>query len=134
MKNLKLKHLLSCSLLFFCGALIAQQSVEGIVSDETGPLPGVSILEKGTSNGVVSDFDGNYSITVSNNGPMDVLECSRGANCYLQGMEGIQYCWFLRRSHKFLLILRFLSKRSRPCPCYWTSGISLSITNLNVFF
>ncbi|MBC8770526.1 TonB-dependent receptor [Arenibacter sp. BSSL-BM3] len=42
-----------------------QQSVTGQVVDENGvPLPGVSVLEKGTTNGVAADFDGNYSITV----------------------------------------------------------------------
>ena len=41
--------------------------VRGQVSDELGqPLPGASIVEKGTTNGVSSDFDGNYSIEVSN--------------------------------------------------------------------
>jgi hypothetical protein len=35
-------------------------TVSGTVSDETGPLPGVSIVLKGTNNGVVTDFDGNY--------------------------------------------------------------------------
>ncbi|MDG3581169.1 TonB-dependent receptor [Galbibacter pacificus] len=49
-----------------------QQSVKGTVVDEQGqPLPGASIIEKGTSNGVVTDFDGNYSITVS--GPASIL-------------------------------------------------------------
>lgn len=38
----------------------------GIITDETGaPLPGASILEKGTSNGVSTDFDGNYTISVT---------------------------------------------------------------------
>ncbi|GHA47139.1 SusC/RagA family TonB-linked outer membrane protein [Salinimicrobium marinum] len=37
-------------------------TVSGTVSDETGPLPGVSIVLKGTNNGVVTDFDGNYVI------------------------------------------------------------------------
>jgi TonB-linked SusC/RagA family outer membrane protein len=42
------------------------QTITGTVSDEAGvPLPGVNIVEKGTSNGVTSDFDGNYGITVS---------------------------------------------------------------------
>lgn len=40
----------------------AQISVTGTVSDDMGPLPGVSILVKGTTNGVVTDFDGNYLI------------------------------------------------------------------------
>ncbi|WP_108424591.1 SusC/RagA family TonB-linked outer membrane protein [Flagellimonas amoyensis] len=42
------------------------QTITGTVSDESGvPLPGVNIVEKGTGNGVSSDFDGNYSIAVS---------------------------------------------------------------------
>ncbi|TYP98031.1 TonB-dependent receptor-like protein [Tenacibaculum adriaticum] len=36
--------------------------ISGIVSDETGPLPGVSILKKGTTLGTETDFDGKYSI------------------------------------------------------------------------
>ncbi|MDY0780080.1 SusC/RagA family TonB-linked outer membrane protein [Tenacibaculum sp. IB213877] len=36
--------------------------ISGTVSDETGPLPGVSILKKGTTSGTETDFDGNYSI------------------------------------------------------------------------
>lgn len=50
------------------GAVQTQSSltVQGSVTDPTGiPLPGVSVLEKGTSNGVVTDFDGNYSIDVA---------------------------------------------------------------------
>lgn len=37
-------------------------TVTGTVSDENGPLPGVTVLLKGTNNGVVTDFDGNYAI------------------------------------------------------------------------
>lgn len=50
-------------------ALSAQDGfvVTGTVTDEFGgPLPGASIVEMGTTNGVSTDFDGNYSITVSN--------------------------------------------------------------------
>lgn len=40
--------------------------VSGIVTDESGaPLPGTSIVEKGSSNGTQTDFDGNYSIKVA---------------------------------------------------------------------
>lgn len=45
---------------------IVQRTVTGNVSDaDGGPLPGVSILEQGTTNGTQTDFDGNYSIEVS---------------------------------------------------------------------
>jgi TonB-linked SusC/RagA family outer membrane protein len=46
--------------------MIAQIEINGVISDETGqPLPGATILEKNSNNGVVTDFDGNYSIQVS---------------------------------------------------------------------
>ena len=60
-------NLLKLSLAFtilFSGMLSAQQ-ISGNVSDETGPLPGATILVQGTSTGVVADFDGNYSISAS---------------------------------------------------------------------
>lgn len=40
-----------------------QYEVSGTVTDQEGqPLPGANIVEKGTSNGVTADFDGNFSI------------------------------------------------------------------------
>ena len=43
-----------------------EKTVSGNVTDDTGlPLPGVSILVVGTTNGTQTDFDGNYSISVS---------------------------------------------------------------------
>lgn len=46
---------------------VSQYTVNGTVADENGaPLPGANILEKGTTNGVVSDFDGNFTIAPSN--------------------------------------------------------------------
>jgi len=45
--------------------MVPQNTVSGIITDEEGvPLPAVNIVEKGTSNGVSADFDGNYSINV----------------------------------------------------------------------
>ncbi len=42
-----------------------QNTVTGTVTDNTGaPLPGASIVQKGTSNGTQTDFDGNYTIDV----------------------------------------------------------------------
>lgn len=55
-------------LLLFCfvGQLVmAQSQVKGVVQDLGGQtLPGVNIFEKGTNNGVITDFNGNYSILV----------------------------------------------------------------------
>lgn len=65
MKNAKL-------LLFMCGLLFvsaswAQTVVTGTVTDNQNipPLPGSSVVEKGTTNGVTTDFDGNFSIEVA---------------------------------------------------------------------
>lgn len=52
----------------FSFTAIAQNIVEGTITDEQGqPVPGVNILEKNTANGVASDFDGNYTISVGDN-------------------------------------------------------------------
>ncbi|WP_339706402.1 SusC/RagA family TonB-linked outer membrane protein [uncultured Kriegella sp.] len=49
-------------------------TVTGTVFDELEtPLPGASIVEKGTTNGVSTDFDGNYSIEVSNQNAVLVI-------------------------------------------------------------
>lgn len=43
-----------------------QSTVTGTITDEMGQvLPGTTIIEKGTTNGTQSDFDGNYSLNVA---------------------------------------------------------------------
>lgn len=43
-----------------------QSQINGNVTDDLGsPLPGASIVEKGTTNGVTTNFDGNFSISVA---------------------------------------------------------------------
>ena len=45
--------------------MLAQNKVSGTVLDATGePLIGVSVLETGTNNGVVTDFNGDFTLTV----------------------------------------------------------------------
>jgi len=54
------------STFFSVTAYAQERKVTGVVKDESGAgLPGVSILEKGTKNGTVSDADGRFSIGVS---------------------------------------------------------------------
>lgn len=53
---------------------IQKWTVSGTVVDNTGmPLPGANVLEKGTLNGVQTDFDGNFSLTVSDQGAVLVI-------------------------------------------------------------
>ena len=64
MNNNLFKKFVWLPALFFCSILMAQEvTISGTVSDDTGPLPGVNIIEKGTTNGTTTDFDGNYTIT-----------------------------------------------------------------------
>jgi len=66
-------------LLFFCFSFILfsatswsqELNVSGTIVDESGlPLPGVSVLLKGSSQGSISDMDGNYTIRVASNGTL----------------------------------------------------------------
>ncbi|MBQ0787783.1 MAG: TonB-dependent receptor [Oceanihabitans sp.] len=41
---------------------MSAQQVTGSVSDDSGPIPGASVVVKGTTNGTTTDFDGNYTI------------------------------------------------------------------------
>jgi hypothetical protein len=61
---------------FFLSLLFSyaqNKTISGTISDEEGlPLPGVNIIEKGTTNGVATDFDGNFTITVANNNAIEL--------------------------------------------------------------
>ena len=61
------------ALLLTVGLVTSAQTVSGIVMSDDGPLLGATVVVKGTSNGVSTDFDGNFSI----NAPADaILEVS----------------------------------------------------------
>jgi iron complex outermembrane receptor protein len=63
------RYLTAILLLLLALGAHAQQTVVGRVTDgsDGAGLPGVNILEKGTSNGSLTDANGNYSITVPSN-------------------------------------------------------------------
>lgn len=61
--------------LCLCFNSFAQMQVRGIVTDIKGdPIPGVTVLESGTQNGVITNLDGQYSISVK--GATAVLQFS----------------------------------------------------------
>lgn len=45
---------------------LESNSVSGIVTDGSSPLPGASVIVKGTTIGATTDFDGKYSISIPN--------------------------------------------------------------------
>jgi TonB-linked SusC/RagA family outer membrane protein len=58
-----MKGILTLLLAFVVQISFAQDNtISGTVSDDSGPLPGVSIVVKGTTTGAESDFDGKYTI------------------------------------------------------------------------
>ena len=61
MKNCLLKKPLLIIMLLI-GSITYGQSIKGVVSDADGSLPGVSVTIEGTTTGVQTDFDGNYTI------------------------------------------------------------------------
>ena len=59
----KLSGIMTLFLAFVVQFTFAQErTITGTVSDETGALPGVSVLIEGTTTGTETDFDGNYTI------------------------------------------------------------------------
>jgi len=51
-----------------------QKGVKGMILDENGqPVPGATIMEKGTKNGVLADSNGNFSITITDNNAVLVI-------------------------------------------------------------
>ncbi|MBP5636856.1 MAG: SusC/RagA family TonB-linked outer membrane protein, partial [Bacteroidales bacterium] len=69
MKSLTKKLLLSLALcLGTAGALLAQTTVKGVVTDADGlPLMGAVVMIEGTSTAVITGLDGDYVITVPSN-------------------------------------------------------------------
>ena len=66
MKKNVLKILSSFLLVFAFGFTMQAQQISGTVTDNDGiPLPGATVLVQGTTNGVSTDFDGNYSINAN---------------------------------------------------------------------
>ena len=62
----KFSGFLTLLLAFLVQITFAQEkTVSGTVTDDSGPLPGVSVVIKGTTTGTETDFDGKYSIKVN---------------------------------------------------------------------
>jgi TonB-dependent starch-binding outer membrane protein SusC len=70
----KASKYLTVLLVFGVAPLFAQQSVSGKVtsSDDGSPIPGVNILEVGTTNGTVTDSEGSFKMQVGANATLSV--------------------------------------------------------------
>ncbi|MGC6422756.1 MAG: carboxypeptidase-like regulatory domain-containing protein, partial [Flavobacteriaceae bacterium] len=64
--NQYIRHYLVSLVFLMGGLLFAQQTIQGLVTDESGvPLPGATVVVEGTSDGTTTDFDGNFSISAT---------------------------------------------------------------------
>ena len=55
------------------GLLAQNINVHGVVKDQTGEtVIGATVIEKGTNNGTVTDFDGNFSLSVPANATLSI--------------------------------------------------------------
>ena len=60
------KLFLSFALIFASTIMYAQSEISGTVVDAAGEtVIGATVMEKGTSNGTITDFDGNFTIKVN---------------------------------------------------------------------
>jgi len=72
MKNFK--NLLFIALFFISATILGQTKITGTVVDNANqPMPSASILEKGTRNGVESDFDGKFTISTKSDSGVLVI-------------------------------------------------------------
>jgi TonB-linked SusC/RagA family outer membrane protein len=75
MKNKFSKLILILFLFVFYNSFGQERTITGTVSDQAGPLPGASVIEKGTTNGTVTDIEGDFSLDIESN-DSSVLEIS----------------------------------------------------------
>lgn len=64
----QMKRLITSALMLLVCTIMYAQKIEatGVVVDQTGEtIIGATIMEKGTSNGTITDFDGNFKISVN---------------------------------------------------------------------
>ena len=72
MKNFK--NLLFVALFFITATVLGQTKITGTIVDETNQaLPGASVLVKGTTNGVSTDFNGKFTLQANSNSGVVVV-------------------------------------------------------------
>ena len=70
-----MKNSLKLVTILFLGVFqiaLAQNTISGTIRDANGPLPGANVIEAGTNNGVSTDFDGNFEISVSDGASLEI--------------------------------------------------------------
>lgn len=80
-----MKTILKIMMLFCCAISFSQTTVKGKVTDNTGqPLPGANVIVVGTTTGTITDFDGQYTLSVNQNPPFTIQVSSVGFETVIQ--------------------------------------------------
>ena len=80
-----MKTILKIIMLFSCALTYAQTTVKGKVTDNTGqPLPGANVIVVVTTTGTITDFDGQYTLSVNQNPPFTIQVSSVGFETVIQ--------------------------------------------------
>ena len=74
-----MRTILKIFLILFCVSSYAQTTIKGKVTDDSGqPLPGANVIVIGTTTGAITDFDGNYTLSLSQAPPFTIQASSVG--------------------------------------------------------
>ncbi|MBP92638.1 MAG: hypothetical protein CMC55_00805, partial [Flavobacteriaceae bacterium] len=74
-----MRSILSILLLFSCAITFAQTTISGTVVDgNEQPIPGANVIVSGTTTGTITDFDGAFTLTVSQSPPFTIQASSVG--------------------------------------------------------
>lgn len=85
-----MKTILKIMMLFCCAITFSQTTVKGKVTDNTGqPIPGASVVVVGTTTGTVTDFDGNYNLSVNQTPPFSIQISSVGFDVIIKEVTSV---------------------------------------------
>lgn len=74
-----MRSILSILLLFISVSAFSQTTITGTVVDDSGqPIPGANVIIVGTTTGTITDFDGGFSLTTSQDPPLSIQASSIG--------------------------------------------------------
>ena len=75
-----MKTTLKIAMLFFCAITFAQTTITGTVVDDVSkqPIPSANVIILGTSEGTVTDFDGNFTLNTNQTPPFSIQVSSVG--------------------------------------------------------
>lgn len=64
--------------MFSSAIMVAQTTISGTISDASGPLPGANIKISRKAVGTTTDFDGNFTLKVTDTPPFTLEVSSLG--------------------------------------------------------